>query len=153
MKTQGTVIALCGSRATVRCKRSSACDGCHKKQEGECSVCSLMSHGATFDTVACNDVGAAVGDVVELTSDSRRMMLYALFVFLFPLLCMIGGYYLGVALFFSMLGGACSAIAALFLAFLLIRVFSETCIKRRDDVCIVAILTPADKESANQSKQ
>ena len=153
MRTQGTVIALNGSRATVRCKRSSACDECHKKQDGECSVCSLMSHGSAFDTVAYNGVGAVVGDVVELTSDFCRMTLYAVLVFLLPLLCMIGGYYLGVALFSSTLGGACSAIASLFLAFLLIRIFSETCIKHRDDVRIVAVLTPVDTESTNQSEQ
>jgi radical SAM superfamily enzyme with C-terminal helix-hairpin-helix motif len=61
MRTKARVIESDGEYVTVLCERTSACDGCHKQAEGECSVCSLMASGKTMKTRAYNAVGAVVG--------------------------------------------------------------------------------------------
>ncbi|MBQ7335045.1 MAG: SoxR reducing system RseC family protein [Clostridia bacterium] len=85
MQTKAVVISVDGSYATVETERTSACDGCHKAEEGGCSVCSLMGAGRKISAVAQNSVGANVGDVVLIESATGRMLWYAALVFILPL--------------------------------------------------------------------
>ena len=84
MRTRAKVVATDGDYAIVACDRRSACDGCHKKAEGEFSVCSLMGSGRTMNARAYNAAGAQVGDTVELETASSRVLGYAALVFLAP---------------------------------------------------------------------
>ncbi len=86
MKTRAVVIALDGDYATVETERTSACEGCHKAEEGGCSVCSLMASNRKLATRAKNTVGAAVGDTVTVESETARLLWYAALVFLLPIL-------------------------------------------------------------------
>ena len=87
MKTKAKVISLDGDFALVETERMSACEGCHKAEEGKgCSVCSLMgASDRKLQAKANNRVGARVGDAVWIESATSRMMLYAVMVFLLPL--------------------------------------------------------------------
>lgn len=98
MKTTGKVIELRGEDAVVETERISACEGCHKRQEGEsCSVCSLMNGNRKLRTRAKNPVGAKVGDLVSIESESTRILGYAALVFLLPLaLAAVGWFVAGV---------------------------------------------------------
>ena len=139
MVTKATVIQTEGRIAIVETKRLSACDGCHKQLEGEsCSVCSLMGGNTTLTSRADNSIGARVGDVVEIESDSGRILGYAALVFLAPVV-------LALLLYFAaspFLGGTVAlgvAFAGLVLAFGGIGLFSKLVIAKRCDVRIVSI--------------
>ena len=98
MKTIATVIAVEGELATVETERTSACEGCHKKEDSGCSVCSLMGgNGRKLVTRAENRAGARVGDRVTVESATGRILGYAAMVFLMPLLtCLLGGLLIAV---------------------------------------------------------
>lgn len=63
--------------ATVSVKQSTACDGCHKKDG--CASCTSF-----LEVRAHNDCMAKVGDRVEITVSSGRVLFYAFAVFIFP---------------------------------------------------------------------
>lgn len=93
MKTIATVTAVNGAYATVETQRTSACEGCHKSEDGKgCSVCSLMGGDRSLSTKADNRIGAEVGDRVTIESATGRMLWYAGLVFLLPLVFALVGY-------------------------------------------------------------
>lgn len=142
MQTKATVVAVDGKIATVETTRISACDGCHKKEEGGCSVCSLM--GASKKTIrarAANEIGAVVGDRVLVESSSGRMLWYAALVFLLPVLVTIGAW-LFAAAFTDLLGWQIAAAGVAFvLTFVGIAIYSKMLERKKCDVTIVEILT------------
>jgi sigma-E factor negative regulatory protein RseC len=142
MRTKATVVALDGKYATVVCDRQSACDGCHKLQDGgDCSVCSLMGAGRSMQTKAYNEVDAVVGDIVEIESRTARVMWYAALVFVLPVIAVILGYLLGNALFGREMWGYICAVGAFVVTFIGIRLYSEFGLKQRTDVSIVAVVS------------
>ena len=78
--------------ATVLCVRESACSGdCHK-----CSGC-----GAAKESIllrADNPIGARVGDLVKVASESGPVLKAAAVLYMLPLVLFFAGYALGAAL-------------------------------------------------------
>ena len=71
----------------VEVRRQSACAGCHA---GGCLGC-----GRAVRAEAENAVGAQVGDHVEIEATTTRVLLYAVMVFLMPLLVAVCFYLVG----------------------------------------------------------
>ena len=145
MKTKAKVISTEGEFALVEVERLSACEGCHKAESGSCSVCSLTSSGIKKTTVrAHNALGALVGETVLVESSSRRMLLYAMALFLLPLFLFAVGF--GIASVFTetswvrVLSGGCGIL----LAFCGVAVFEKTIASKRCDVEIVERLSSSD---------
>ncbi len=141
MKTKAIVIALDGDYATVQTERTSACDGCHKAEEGGCSVCSLMASNRKIATRAKNTVGASIGDRVTVESETSRLLWYAALVFLLPILA--AALLWCVTLLFNadvawQIAGACIGFAG---AFVGIFFYSKHLKKTHCDVEIVEIVT------------
>ncbi len=146
MRTQAKVISLCGARAVVEAIRSSACEGCHKNADGEsCSVCTLMGGERSFTSVADNSLGAEVGDIVMVESETRRVLFYAVLVFLLPLVVAILGYGIGVLCELSSGIRALCAAIGFCLCFAGLYVYSKRISKRRCDVVITEILQKSEK--------
>lgn len=141
MKTTATVIEVNGTRAIVESERVSACEGCHKAtEEGGCSVCSLMGSNRKITTQAYNPVGARVGDLVSIESDTGRMLGYAALVFLLPLLMAL--IFFGITACFTesaILRGIFAGIG-LVVSFIAMSFYSKYVQKKRCDVCITEIL-------------
>ena len=141
MRNEATVVAVNGTRATVEARRLSACEGCHKKVEGEgCSVCTLMGGDGTIRTEAENPLGAVVGDRVVIESATGRMLWYAALVFLLPIVLALAAY--GVVSCFAAeaawaLGAAAIAFVGTFAGLF---VYSKRVQKKRCDAQIVEIL-------------
>ena len=93
MIQKGKIISLDGEYAVVEVMRTSACVGC-SKQEG-CIACKKK-----ITSRAYNGAGAKPGDRVTLETRSDTVLLYALLVFVLPLVLAIGGYMLS-SLFIS----------------------------------------------------
>lgn len=75
--------------AQVILVRESACSGdCHK-----CSGCGAAKQ--TLQVIAQNRIGAAVGDLVRLRSETGPVLKGAVVLYILPLLLFFGGYALG----------------------------------------------------------
>lgn len=141
MKTIATVVSVDGDVAIVQTERTSACEGCHKAtEEGGCSVCTLMGGNRAIATRAENSIGAAVGDRVEIESNTGRILWYAVLVFLLPLL--VGAATYGVAGMLWRNSPWCPA--GFFVGFLgtfgVVCAYSEIVRKKRCDVRITEII-------------
>ena len=78
MEQIGTVKRLQGSRAEILVRRASAC--------GEnCASCKSVCTKTTISALAENPLGAAVGDVVKIETDTKRLILAALLLYIMPL--------------------------------------------------------------------
>lgn len=141
MRTEATVISLEGSAAVVETSRVSACEGCHKSENGEgCSVCTLMGGNRQFRAKAENRVGAKVGDRVIIESRTGRMLWYAVLVFLLPIVLAIVFYVAATLLTDStawQIGCALFGFAATFAGLFL---YSKSVQKTRLDIEITELI-------------
>ena len=149
MKTTATVIARnADGTVTVEVTRASACEGCHKKEAGGCSVCALLGGDRRMRARARDPIGVSPGDRVEIESDTRRTLFYAALVFLLPLLLFFAGFgtarLCGAGEGFSFLFG----LVGFFLAFAGVAVYSRAVIAKRTESVIVARLECAEPEQA-----
>ena len=141
MKAKAIVTEIVSARvAVVSVERRAACDGCHKNTDGSgCTVCTLAGGNRTAKARARNDVGAAVGDVVEVESRTARVMFYAALVFLLPVLLAAAGYLLGFYVFLLGELSIIPAVVGLVLAFLPVWLYSKLVISKRLDMEIVSV--------------
>ena len=141
MNTFAYVKEVKGKYAIVETERKSACDGCHKSENGEgCAMCRIFGGSAKVSAKARNTVGAAVGDKVEIASSSARMLLYAAAVFILPIVLAIAAYF--VANSFGQSEGICgiAALGAFVATFSVVAVISKLVLSKRCDIEIVKIL-------------
>ena len=142
MKTNAKVISVESSFAVIEVQRTSACDGCHKKEDAkECSVCSLMGGERSFSARADNLIGAEVGDQVLIETATGRVMWYAVLVFLLPLF--VAGSTLAIA---SLLGAtpsvaAVSAILGFLICFVGLFFYSKKIQNKQPDIKITDIVS------------
>ena len=140
MQTKAVVVATHGEFATVETERKSACDGCHKAEEGGCSVCSLMGGERKISTKALNAVGAKIGDAVIIESKTTRMLWYGLLVFILPIVIALLAW--GVASQFTanIAIQTISAFAGFAFSLFGVALYSKKVLTCRCDVEIVEIL-------------
>lgn len=144
MKQIATVYKVENGRAYLVAAQQSACAGCHAG-EG-CAAC--RSKPITFKTA--NSLSAAVGDRVEVESDDRRILFYALCTFLFPVLaaaaCFIGAGLLGTGEPLQI----AAALVGMAACFFLLRLTLDKKAGSRDDVAMRRILP---QEETNETKE
>ena len=141
MQTKAVVIATDGMFATVETERKSACEGCHKAEEGGCSVCSLMGSDRKIATKAINTVGAQIGDTVMIESNTSRMLWYAVLVFILPILVALIGWGISSLFTAKLAVQTISAFAGFALSLLGVAIYSKKISTCRCDVEIIEILT------------
>ncbi len=79
MEQIGTVQRLQGSQAVILVRRTSAC--------GEnCASCKSVCTKTTISAMAENPLGANVGDVVKIETDTKRLIFAAVLLYFVPLL-------------------------------------------------------------------
>ena len=141
MNTIAVVKETNGKYAVVETERKSACDGCHKNENGEgCAMCKIFGGSAKISAKAKNGVGARVGDKVEIESSSGRMLGYAAFVFVLPLIFAIAAYFVGMGIGIGEGFSGLCAIGAFVLTFSIIAVVSKLFLSNRCDISIVKII-------------
>ena len=148
MQTKATVIAVDGAYATVETTRTSACDGCHKAEEGNCSICSLMGTGRKIQAKAYNGIGACVGDSVAIESLTGRMLWYALLVFILPIVIGLACWGVASAVTSSSLWQALCGVGGVLLSFVGIFFYSNRIQKTRCDIEITEILNRATNDES-----
>ena len=142
MESVGYVVAAAGDCATVEVRRTSACEGCHKSEEGGCSVCTLMGGENSRATRARvrNPLGAKPGDRVRIESPASRVLLWAAAVFLLPLGTTAAGFAIAHALTDSVAWQAAGAGIGFLLCFAGLRFLSGALKRRPPDAVITEIL-------------
>ena len=100
MKRTAEVLEIKGDNALISVRRSSMCEGC-EKQGGcgsSCAAGELLGAEKTMTAWASNEIGARVGDTVEVETESTTVLRYAAVVFLFPILLFYLFYLIGTSL-------------------------------------------------------
>ena len=111
--------------AQVICIRESACSGdCHK-----CSGCGAAREAIVL--TADNPVGADVGDLVNLRTETGPVLKAAMVLYMMPLLLFFAGYALGVALGVS---GALPGSLAFVLSIVLIVMYDRRMAKKDNTI-------------------
>ncbi len=130
MKQKGKVTKIADNGiAAVEVLRMSACDGCHKSEEG-CIACTLSGGKKTMTVDSANSAGASVGDSVLIETDGRRVLLFSFLLFLTPVILGLCLYFIGNALFGEAV--ACiSAIVGCIADFVLLAVLFNTALKKQ----------------------
>ncbi len=140
MLTTAKVVKTEGVCAIVEVQRKSACEGCHKMTSGEgCGVCSLMGSDRQFTARAENRVGAEVGDVVEVSSPTGRVLFYSALVFLLPVVVGILLYAVSGAFFEKELYRYVLLVGGFVACFFGVWLYSRLVLSKRCDVEIVRI--------------
>ena len=116
MEIVGTVINTEGNKATVSVRRVSAC--------GEnCANCKCACEATTAVSVVENPIGAAVGDIVKIESDSTAVLRAALILYIVPVLVAIISAVIGSS--FSAVCGIVLCVAMFFVSFFVIKLFEK----------------------------
>ena len=111
--------------AQVICIRESACSGdCHK-----CSGCGAAKEAILL--TADNPIGAGVGDLVNLRSETGPVLKAAVVLYMMPLVLFFGGYALGAALHIS---GAITGCLAFVLSVVLIVLYDRRMAKKDNTI-------------------
>lgn len=120
--------------------RESACSGdCHK-----CSGCGAAKEAVLF--TAENPLGAGVGDLVRVESETAPVLKAAVVLYMIPLALFFLGYYLGER---TGLGGAAGGGLGFLLGIGIVVVYDRTVMKRREpNYKITAFVERAGKEEA-----
>lgn len=85
MKKIGTVIEIMDDKARVECEKQSACDMCE-------NAAHCVEKCQKVYATALNTVNASVGDIVEIETDTRNVLLNALVVFMLPIFISVAAY-------------------------------------------------------------
>ncbi len=122
MSPAGIVVDIDKNIATVKLVEFDECEGCEFSRF--CSV------GKGEKKIICkNNKGANVGDLVEVDTSRRNLLLAGLINFIFPLLLLVIGVLLGAKIWKSELLGFLLAISFIILYFLLFRFIDRAIIK------------------------
>lgn len=153
MESIGRVVETREGLVTVEVKRTSACEGCHKRADGGCSVCTLMGgeSSRTARTVAENPLGAEVGDTVKVESPTGKVLGLAAAVFLLPPILAAIGFAAACAITERLAWQVVGAAAGFALCFAGLRICSQVMEKRRPMATVTAILAKGDVQTEQET--
>ena len=144
MTGEGIVNAVDGAFVTVSVKQQTACEGCHRKDG--CTSCASM-----LSVRARNDCGASVGDRVEVTEKTGRVLFYAFAVFVLPLFAGAGVFFAVEALGGGTILSAVCAFAALIVFYFVLRITLDKRASKRCDRSASKILEKAGNISGEET--
>jgi sigma-E factor negative regulatory protein RseC len=143
MRQRAVVIRTEGKIAEIEVSRSSMCDGCQKNGgcEHHCELSGLIvGSGKKMKTTAQNKIGAKAGDIVEVETESTKVLGYAALVFLMPIVLSAVFYFLAEAVFASGTAGVIAAAAGFVLSFAGISAVERSKKKSLPDIVIADIV-------------
>ncbi len=142
MRVKGTVKSVSEGYAIVESERLSACEGCHKGSEG-CSVCSLVGPNKIISAMADNSIGANLGDTVEIETETKTVLFYAMLVFIMPVVSMLVLYFAMGYFSLSETVRCIISLGGLILTFSGLWLYSKFVVSKKCDAKIVRILDSA----------
>ena len=148
MRQRARVVAAEGSLATVEVTRSSMCDGCEKSGGcgGHCAITGIVGDARPMTAQAVNEIGAGIGDLVEVESDGGTVLVTAALVFLFPLAVCALFFFIGKRIFGGEGAGLAAGAVGFALSFVLVGLVDRRMRKRAPKIRIVARIAGRDAE-------
>jgi sigma-E factor negative regulatory protein RseC len=124
-KERGIVTKVTDRTAWVKTSRTSACEGCTSR-----GSCHIAEGGKEMEVEAFNEVGAKVGDRIEISIASSSLLKVSFLLYVFPIILMLFGAIVGQSLAprFDLNPSALSAavgIGSFVIAFWIIRIKSN----------------------------
>lgn len=146
MITKGYITALDGEKATVRIHRLTACETCHHKDDNGACHAELMLSDAprTLIVSAYNEVGAKVGDLVEVVTDESKALGLSFLSFVVPLLLAGAAYWLVSAISHAVTPATVTALCVFAVSFAVCLFAANTITKRHVRVIISKILKESE---------
>ncbi len=141
MKQIAVVVKKNGERAVVETSRKTACDNCERKScDGGCEITGLIGSNKKMTAAAIDDIGAEVGDTVEIESKSSTVIGYAAVVFIFPIVAAMIFYGLGMLISQSLTVHFVSSLIGFIASFAVIYFTLEKHAKKNPSIHIVGII-------------
>ncbi len=150
MKTRGTVIDVGEKTAKVRVERTSACASCHDcAGKDACHAEFLLSDsGKTVCVTAFNDVGAKVGDTVEVETDDRPLAWLSFVTFVLPFLFAFACWFAAKAFGQGTDVCALSATVGLVVSFAVLSLAANAYSRKRVRICIGKIIEESGRDTS-----
>ena len=140
MHRAAVVVADHGKIKEIEVSRETACEGCSQNKDGSCHACIMLGDGnRSMRTRALDELGAKVGDRVEVETDSKTVIKYAAEVFLLPIVLGAAGYLIGENFAWKLAPLICSLIGFA-AAFVYVKLVPAKRAENHCDVKIVKIL-------------
>jgi len=141
MENFGKVIEIQGELARVQIAKSSQCAGC--------TSCDIFDTRGPRELQARNEIQAKPGDFVKIEVAPSQVIGNSLFIFIFPIIAMMLGYWLGSksATFFKIteeMAGIAGSLGFLGISFLIIFLYDRFYGRKNQPVARLIALTPED---------
>jgi len=129
MRESGVIVSSKNNIVTVQMAMGEKCEGCN--------AC-MLAGPKLMQVEAQNDLNAHTGDMVDVEVSSGHLLWHTLLVFIFPVIMMFVGYFLGIHIGVNMEKtgegpGILGSFAALFASFGFIKIY-DTIWGHRDEV-------------------
>jgi sigma-E factor negative regulatory protein RseC len=140
MQETGTIISIDGNNAVIQINRGEKCEGCN--------VCHAFGENK-MRLEAVNNIGASVGDCVNVNIEPKNVIKSSMIIFVFPLLMLLVGYFIAIQFVppYTEGTGILGALIALALSFVIIKVTDK---RRNPDEMNPAIIVDFQNPSANK---
>ena len=141
MIAKGTVLSVDGNKAHIRTFKESACGGCMNcENKDKCDAhFMLVDSRDSYECDVVNDIGAKVGDVVELYTPTPVSISLALIIFVLPVLVTVAAYLLA-DVFFEKYMPVVFAVIAFFASFFVGAVLANRFSAKKVNVSISKII-------------
>lgn len=110
MRETGVVVRTYGAKALIRMIRGGQCEGCN--------ICKNLGENHQ-EVEAENQIAAHPGDWVDVEINPKQVVSHSLLLFIFPLIAMFTGYFIGAGIDSSFAGSAENRGVLLAIAFLI----------------------------------
>ena len=143
MRESGVIVSSKNNIVTVQVAGGEKCK--------DCNACMLAGENL-MQVEAKNDLHAHTGDSVEVEVDSAHLLGHTLLVFIFPVVMMFVGYFIGSHIGMNMgnVGegpGILGTFAALFVSFIFIKIY-DTIWGHRDEIPAHVVRVVSAKENS-----
>ena len=141
------VTKVSGKYAEIKVERSSMCDNCSAKGEKcACSHAALLGADKSMTAKARCRVAVCPGDTVEIETSDSKVLKYAAFVFILPLIAFAVFYAAASALSDVEAISFAAGTAGFILSFVAIGIF-ERCRRDSCDIDIIAVVKSCDENN------
>ena len=102
---KGIIVKRSGKLAWVKTNRTSACEHCSEKES-----CEILDNSASMEVEVENSINANIGDLVVISVKNSSLLKLSFLLYVFPIIAMMIGAYLGNDLNLFSLGASVSSV-------------------------------------------
>lgn len=149
MRERAIVIETNGNLAEIEVTKASMCEDCEKNGgcSHHCEISGIVAGNRKMKTAAQNRIGAKPGDLVEVETESIKVLGYAALVFIMPIVVCALFYYLADMIAHNNVYSLSLAAVGFVLSFAVIAVIVRHKKGASPDIEIVSIIDRAQRDA------